>query len=379
MRRTRLILLLSTGAIVMMASVTPAFALPTMIRIAYAGCASCHFSPQGGGLLNPYGRGIDEAQSLRAGEYRPRNNAFVKAISWDGRITQDVRVVMMAAHKRGDSFRPRFQYRNVTELPKGFSVHFTAMAETDAVPRPARGYDPPSTSSSPLVELALLRYQMTPGVEIAAGRDHLPSGVNMPDLGLFMKSRNRQGYYDTPVQVKMHWAGKRHQLTPFAYGPSGNEPAGERESGVGTLAEFDLFGQQRHVVGMSYLRGSARNGDRETVGAYARLGFGPWGILAQHDLTDRTREGPAEVSFRQHATYGQVFWAAREWFVVSAIGERLEVESPFAERLLAGKLEVSTRLTSVATIGVSARLERDMLTDRTSKSFAVQLALKSVY
>jgi hypothetical protein len=42
-----------------------------MVRLGYPTCASCHVSPQGGGPLNVYGRGIDEAQSLRAGEYRP--------------------------------------------------------------------------------------------------------------------------------------------------------------------------------------------------------------------------------------------------------------------------------------------------------------------
>jgi hypothetical protein len=177
----------------------------------------------------------------------------------------------------------------------------------------------------------------------------------------------------------MHWSGKRHLVTPFVYGPSGNEAAGERESGAGTLAEVDLFGHQKTVVGMSFLRGTATKGDRQTVGAYARLGFGSWGILAQHDVTDRTRPGAALVSFRQQASYGQLFWAAREWFVVSAIGERLDVARPFQERLTAGKLEVATRLTSVATIGVNARVQRDMLTHRTTPSVGVQLALKSVY
>jgi hypothetical protein len=32
---------------------------------------------------------IDEAQSLRADEYRPSDGELVKAIGWHGRITQD--------------------------------------------------------------------------------------------------------------------------------------------------------------------------------------------------------------------------------------------------------------------------------------------------
>jgi hypothetical protein len=34
----------------------PAYALATMIRLGYTNCAVCHLSPQGGGLLTPYGR-----------------------------------------------------------------------------------------------------------------------------------------------------------------------------------------------------------------------------------------------------------------------------------------------------------------------------------
>lgn len=63
---------LVVGAIAL-AAAAPAFALPTMIRLSYTGCATCHYAPQGGGPLTPYGKGIDQAQSLRGGECRPRS------------------------------------------------------------------------------------------------------------------------------------------------------------------------------------------------------------------------------------------------------------------------------------------------------------------
>ena len=74
-----------------------------------------------------------------------------------------------------------------------------------------------------------------------------------------------------------------------------------------------------------------------------------------------------------------MFWAPWEWLVASAIGERLAVHQPFEERLHAGTIEVTARLTSVATVGASARLERDALAHRTSKSVMFQLAVKTVY
>ena len=210
------------------------------------------------------------------------------------------------------------------------------------------------------------------------GRDQLPSGINLPDLGLFTKARNRMGYYDVPTQVKMFVTGKRYQVAPFVYAPGGNDPTGEGEKGAGTLAEFDLLGKGRTVVGVSVARGVAGNGDRRMIGVYTRLGFGSWGILAEHDLTDRTRPAGQLTPFRQQATYGQVFWAMREWLVASAIGERLTVQQPFNDTLAAGRLELSARLTSGISLSASTRVQRSLLTRQVSTSFMLQATLKTV-
>jgi hypothetical protein len=205
----------------------------------------------------------------------------------------------------------------------------------------------------------------------------LPSGINIPDQGIAIKARNRMGYYDAPAQVKLFVTGKRYQVAPFLYTPSGNDPTGEAEKGAGALAEFDLLGKGRTVVGTSAAHGVAVNGTRSMVGGYARLGFGSWGILAEHDVTDRTRLTVLD-SFRQQATYAQLFWAMREWLVASAIGERLTVQQPFAERLASGKIDLSARLTSGASVGVSAKVQRSLLTNQTSTSVMLQAAFKTV-
>ncbi len=60
-----------------------------------------------------------------------------------------------------------------------------------------------------------------------------------------------------------------------------------------------------------------------------------------------------------HATYATIFWAAKEWLVLSLAAERLDVEKPFAEDLNAGMIGVAVRLTSNVTIGGGARLRFD--------------------
>jgi hypothetical protein len=360
----------------------PALALPTMIRLGYSECGACHISPQGGGPLNLYGRGIDRAQSLIGGEYTPATDDFTRALTLDGRMTHDVRTVIqeLTTHTPGhvDESRwwPRLMYRNVTDIAKGFRVSATLTGETDSTLRPALSYDPPSEASSVFVNTALLQYR-TGEVEFAVGRDQLPTGINIPDLAPWIKSRNRLGYYDAPTQFKMFWTGSRVHLAPFVYGPGGNEAPGEREKGAGTVAEFVLGDHQRTVLGTSVLGGSSANGARRVLGGFVRVGFGQWGILAEHDRTDRTREAPAGASFTQDASYAQLFWAAREWLVLSGTGERLHVDQPFEERALAAKLELTARLAPQATVGVSSRVQRDQITGRVSTLITLQVALKT--
>ena len=358
------------------ACATPAAALPTMIRIGYTNCAACHVAPQGGGVLTEYGQGIDQAQSLRGGELQ-------RVQDLHRRLIQDLRLVMQEQSTWTDrpmpnNFRPRLLYRNVTNLGAGFRLSGVATIEGASAPRPAKSYDPAARGSTLFVNSALVSYRPAKTLEFDAGRDQLPTGVNVPSLGAYIRSRNRLGYYDAPTQLKMAWWGKRHQVMPYVYAPGGNEASGERESGAGTLAEFDLLGNQRTVVGASFLKGSARNGDRQMVGGYARLGFGRWGILAEHDVTDRTRTALAQ-SFTQNASFTQVFWAAREWLVLSGIGERLRVERPFLERRNAGQVELSARLAPQATIVLGTRLEKDLVTNRLAKSLILQMAFKTVY
>jgi hypothetical protein len=359
---------------------SPAYALPTMIRLGYTNCAACHLAPQGGGPLNDYGRGIDEAQSLRGGEYRPAEDGLFGPISLQGRLRQDLRLVMQRQDKwAGQSsvgtFRARLMYRTVAHLGGSFRLAGTVTGENESATRPTVPYEPSATAPHFFVNTALMHYRVNDHVELAVGRDQLPTGINVPDLALFVKARNRLGYYDAPTQFKAVLAGSNFQVVPFVYGPGGNDPTSER--GAGSLAEIDVF-RQRTVLGLAVQRSSASNGDRQLVGGYARIGFGRWGFLAEHDVTNRSPNGNTREAFRQDASYAQVFWAPRDWLVTSVIGERLRVDGPYREGLTAGKLEVSSRLTSQATVVVGARVERDGPTGRLSRSLSIQLALKTV-
>jgi hypothetical protein len=165
-------------------------------------------------------------------------------------------------------------------------------------------------------------------------------------------------------------------VTPYVYGRGGNERTGQHESGGGLQAEFDVLGQRRTIVGVNLLRGTSTKEERRLVGPYVRLGFGRWGILAEHDITDRT---VGTVAFRQQTSYGQLFWAVREWLVPSLIVERLYVNKPYRERLSAAKIELAARLTPQISASAGPRIQRDENTGRIQKSVVFQVTVKTVH
>jgi hypothetical protein len=364
----------------------PTYGLPTMVRLGYTNCVSCHLTPQGGGLLNEYGRGIDEAQSLRAGDYVVNDKEPTSALTFGGHLDQDFRVMLSDAFTRkpgGDyssAFRSRFYYRTVTTLSKGFRFTATAAGENEPSPRRNLKYDPAIVPSEAFLPTALVQYRPKDGIEVAVGRDQLPMGIYTGDLATLIRSRNRYGYYDTPLQAKVFFWSKRWQLVPYAFAPRGGSIDQVRERGGGVLAEYDLFGKGRTIVGLNVLRGLDSLEHRTLSGIYTRLGFGAWGILAEHDLTFRSQSSVAEYRrFNQSTSYVQVFRAFREWLVASAIVERLNVQTPFDERLLAGRGELVARLSPNFTLGARIGAQYDRVTGRAAPVFTVQMAWKTVH
>jgi hypothetical protein len=272
---------LAAAAGLLLASAGASWALPTMARLGYVNCVTCHYSPQGGGPLNEYGRGIDAAQSLLGGEYQARDDVG-SPTGGGARVTHDLRSVLqgqmswVGEEDASDLFRPRLMYRNVTRLGDALRLAAVVTADGYRIERPAAAYDPPTSGAAVIVNTALIHFKAGETFELSAGRDQLPTGVNVPDLGVYVRSRNRLGYYDTPTQLKAHWWGRRHAVVPFVYGPGGNERTGEHEWGGGGLFEYDLLGGGKTVMVGNLIRDQfleARNWPFGAVLALSVVGF----------------------------------------------------------------------------------------------------------
>jgi hypothetical protein len=357
-----------------MLSARAAYALPTMVRIGYGGCAVCHISPQGGGLLTEYGRGVDDAQSLRAGEYRPQeeDRAFLR-IHHDVRFLLQERSAVDASGMARPSNFFRVLYRNSTHLGRRLRVSGVVGAE---YPGSTKASADGAPTARPFVSQALAHLRPAETIEISLGRDQLPSGLNLPDLTVFIKANNQMNFHDYPTQLKAAWWSSRAFVMPYLFAPTLQENGGAGEWGGGALGEGDVSGEQTKIIGLNALVARAAAQDRQMVGAFSRLGFGRWGILAEYDLAHRRSREDGQ-SHLQHTSYLQAFYAIREWLVTSLVGEHLLVDSPATEQRVAGKLDVSMRLAPYVTLVASLREIYQPATRESAMTATAQLYVKT--
>jgi hypothetical protein len=360
--------------------VRPAGASPTMIRLGYASCAACHVSPQGTGLLTDYGKGIDLAQSLLVREYEPppKNDGF--------RLRQDLRGYI------GYQYAPRLApvHTPSTTLPRNGSSAMDAQVwHRAAISLNARhrfsstltvdGWadDFVSTDADPkvVVTKALWEFRPRENLEVAVGRDVLPSGLENSEHQRELRRGITAGARTYPSQAKLFWWTDRVQVTPYVFGPTGRESKDARQYGAGALAALVGF-RQHAVVGVSARTSHMTGGDEQRFGTYARLGFGTWGVLAEHEWIDRRVSDPLLFSGSGFAGLTQVFAVPREWLVLTLGGEyvALDGKGTYTYRLLPSvQVRVSDKLTIVA--GPQSRFtDPDRVQGR---SFSVQLYLKT--
>jgi hypothetical protein len=352
-------------------------ASPTMIRLGYSTCTSCHISPQGAGLLTPYGKGIDEAQSLRAREM-PAGEAPDPRLAFDVRVVGASQGTRLLEQSSGMTAASRFSamMRSSLRLSKSNRLTYVMGVETPLIQ---------STPKTPItgkmvIPTALWEYRPKEGVEIAVGRDVMPSGIGLPDPQTFIRNGTDARDARFPTQIKAFLWNERFQVTPYLFAPGGDEPREAQQYGGGVLGGVDLW-QHHAVLGLSTRIASGTTSDRHSVGAFARLGFGKWGILAEHDLTARDPIGSAAdaADTRHLAGHTQVFFAAKEWLVTSLAAEHLVIDG-LARPTHTYRItpSVQARLTQNVTVIVNMR---DVFTDARSarsRTFAAQVAVKSV-
>ncbi len=338
------------------------FALPTMIRIGYNNCAACHVTPQGGGLLTPYGKGIDTAQSLQRREITPPGEPR--------RSLYDVRFVLGASRMQSEvaassmtSSNVRMMLRNMVMLSSHTAVSYQAGVDT-AVSKKSAGN---AGTADFVVSKALFEYRPKEGVAFQVGRDALPTGLDLPDPQTFWRRQNDPLGTAYPFQAKAFFWASHFELAPYAFGPGFDETdRAARQHGGGL------------VIGMTARTSQSPAFDRRSVGAYARLGFGRWGILGEHDMTSRAGRVPVAAPSEYVAGFTQFFVAPREWFVTSLLVDDVVTSGPGSKHQYRLAPSAQVRISDNVTFVLSTRDEFITGLAANSRTYSVTVAVKSV-
>ena len=331
-------------ALFVLAMPRPAAAYPNMIRLGYVSCSGCHVSPQGAGVLNRYGKGIDFAQTIRAGE--PPDADLPKDATV--RFLYDIRAQMgidrapaaASEYSLSTSMRTAVALSSHQQVVYAFSVRSGSMTTTRKMGAASLG-----------MSRFYWMYQPKEGLALVVGRDDLPSGLGLSGANSFYRSTNNPSSSSTPTQVKLFWWNKRWQVTTYGYGPDGNEAQPQFEArGLGAIVGLNL--SDKAVVGVTTRASKSDAFDRQNAGVFARVGLTEHvGFLIEHDVTERTLgTGSHLTHFAGHA---EVFFVPVNWLQTSLAAEHMNTRggasiyrlSPSAELRLTPnfRLEFSTR------------------------------------
>jgi hypothetical protein len=363
---------------------TIALASPTMVRLGYAGCRACHLAPQGAGLLTDYGKGIDVAQSLRSGEYDPSDPSDPtqpRPLRYDLRLLTSG--YMTTPSPSGTRPSPPSWLRSYFRSSAAFGSH--RLSSSVVVEAPA-GEVSRLWESRPVVDIAAAwEYRPADRFALAVAHDRLPRGVELGETRTILQDGDGDRF---PSQLRAYVTTNRFNVTAYAYGPGSSNALDRRSRGAGVLGEMQFFSNHL-VLGVSARRAledtvvaepqeTRPTLTRQIVGGYTRMGYGKWGLLAEHEFTRRTISANPQAAPDRYAGYTQLFFAPKEWLVLSAIGEQSRDTATTTARTFRWRPEVQARLSSNITITASARTDSPRGAMGPSRIYLVQLAMKTV-
>jgi hypothetical protein len=326
--------------------------------------------------LTDYGKGIDLAQSLKGGEYEPPDPNESPRLRYDVRLLTSGYTTTPSA--TGSRPSPPSWLRTFFRSSAALGAH-NRLAGTIVFEAPV-GDMSLLWETKPLAQvLGGWEYRPTDAFTLAVARDRLPRGVELGETRTYLQDLDIDKY---PAQVRMFVTTNRFHVTAYAFAPGSQNAFDRHVRGAGVLGEV-LMAANHLAVGVSARRSledapTAGSLEKQTVGAYARLGFGKWGLVSEHELTKPRLAGAITSTPERWAGFTQFFFIPKEWLVTSLIAEQSNDVTEPRSRAFRWRPEVQVRLTSNVTITGSVRTDTARGTTERSRIYLVQLALKSV-
>ena len=154
-----------------------AFSFPEMLRHGYSSCTACHVSPNGGGLLTPYGRTLSAELLSSFGSEKQAGfmHGFVKTPEWLG-VGGDVRWVETYLNNQAVE-KYRFIFMQADVEPGFFYKQFSVVGTLGYQSKDSYNY----TGSDFISRRHYVMYQPTEQISVRAGRFFPAFGVNFAD------------------------------------------------------------------------------------------------------------------------------------------------------------------------------------------------------
>ena len=330
--------LIGLAAILAATRTFPAQAYVSYNRLGYVSCAACHFSPVGGGLLTPYGKGVGASMAAISRETSPPEKTLYQGVQ--------LRALRLDSSTRANPFLMQADYLATAYITK--AVHADVQAglnlrqdESDFVSVPP-GWD------ALVLKRAVLSADLDDTRSVHAGRDIPISGLYVTDHTSFLRSRDRRGVYDYTTQLRYLHQTETLQLQPYLLAPSYEESADNREYGLGFRGEYLLTSQSSAGVTLQYANSPALG--RLSGGGFVRYSPWHWGGVSAEYVGTAFGVHSGGASLGQHVVHVRGSVAFPDWVETSLIGEVLRVTDPFGENARQFGPSVNVRIHEYVTL-----------------------------
>ncbi|MDR3606985.1 MAG: hypothetical protein P4M08_06345 [Oligoflexia bacterium] len=250
-----------------------ALAFPEMIRAGYVNCTSCHISPNGGGLLNEYGRNSSaDVLSTWGGENeaKPFYGAF-KQPDWID--TGAFAKAVQTAQNNSAMSNGYFWYMQgdvEAAVTFGSQRQWTADFAVGISPDVLNSVQVPG--ASPLVSRRqYLMYRLNDTTTIRAGKFVADYGVYFPDHTI--PTRQGIGFDEGMETYNLEYSYQGEKFSGSITADFGRIDNPSLQFDKGAMATGAMALGDSSKVGYSVFYGTENSNTRELTGPYALLGF----------------------------------------------------------------------------------------------------------
>jgi hypothetical protein len=243
------------------------FGFPELIRHGYGNCISCHVSPNGGGLVTPYGRALSEEV---LSSWHQENES---KLAW-GLVTPPEWLNV------GGDFRAVQTRLDTPTVKMGKFVIMQADAEAAATVGEfivlatlgkSNNPEAPKFIDNFLSRRHFVLYHPKEELYFRAGKFQKAFGINIPEHNISTKQGLGWNYGTETYNVEAAWLDSNKDIFLTAVLGRPDSPDLNREKGISARGGYQIG--ETHKLGMSYFYGTNSNGDRHVAGPYALLGF----------------------------------------------------------------------------------------------------------